>query len=114
MELLDRHQQAVRKHLPLCRQHDFIARYQPQQHAIAPVDSTYWLVLRMMLPSAIIIYAIVAASIAFGPSHQSAAIEATLRAAGVLGRCFHQLCADGQRILSELIADWHSINASLE
>ena len=114
MELLDLHQQAVRKHLPLCRQNDFVARYQPQQYVIAPVFPTYWLVLRMALPWAIIICAIVAALIAFGFSNQNSAIEATLRAAGILVRCFHQLCVDGQRILSEIIADWHAISASFE
>jgi hypothetical protein len=109
MELLD--QQAVGKHLPLHRQNHVITHYQSQQYVIGPVFPARWPGLRMALPWAIFIVAVL---IAFVLSNQDSAIQATLHAAGILIRCFHRLSVDGQRILSELIADWHSINASFD
>jgi hypothetical protein len=113
MELLDRQQQAARKHLPLRRQNDIINRHQPQQYVIGPPSLTYWLAPPTALYWAIIIYSIVATMIAFAPLNQNSVVEATLHGAGILIRCFFRLSVDGERILSELIADWHFINASI-
>jgi hypothetical protein len=108
MELLDRHQ-AVRKQ-PSHRQNDVIPRY-PKQCVIGPVFPSHCLDLRTAFPWAIFIAATV---IAIALSTQDSVIEATLRTTGILVRCIHRLSIDGERILSELIADWHSINASFD
>ena len=114
MKLPGRYLQSVNKHLPECRQGDSIARYQPQQYVTGPVSSMPWPVLRMVVPSAIIIYAIGAALIVFVLPNQTSAIEVTFRAAGNLIRCLHRLSVDGHQILSQLIAGWHAINASMD
>jgi hypothetical protein len=110
MELLDRHQ-AARKQPTLHRQNDVITRYQPKQCVIGPVFPSHCLDLRTAFPWAIFIVATV---IAIALATQDSVIEATLRAAVILIRCIHRLSIDGERILSELIADWHSINASFD
>jgi hypothetical protein len=113
MELIDRSQQPIRKLLLLRRQDDIIAPFSPQQDVISPLPPTHWLILRMAIPWAIIIYSIVVALIVFVPSNQDSAIDATLHAVGILIRCFHRLSVDCEQLLRELIADWHSINASI-
>jgi len=113
MEHLDRYPQAARRRLPLCRQDGLITTHQPQ-HMIGPILPTHFRVLRAAFLWAIIVYSIVAVLIALGPSNQHAAIEVALRATGILIRCLHRLCVDARQILNELIADWHSINASLD
>jgi hypothetical protein len=112
MEHIDRYPQVAR-HLPLRRHHNLITRNQPL-HGIDPMFPAHWRVLRAAFLWAIIVYSIVAALIALGPSNQHSAIEITLRATGILIGSIHRLCVDGERILNELIADWNSINASLD
>jgi len=113
MEHLDRYPQAVRRRPPLCRQDSLITWHQPQ-HGISPILPTHFRVLRAAFIWAIIIYSVVAVLIALGPSHQYSAIEIAFRTSEILIRCFHQLCVDAGKILNELIADWNSINASLD
>ena len=114
MEHPDRYMQALGKHLPQCRHADFVDHRQPAQYVNAPIYPTHWPVLRMAIPWAIIAYCILAALIVFEPSTQNSAIEATFHASEILLRCFHRLAVDSEQIVSELIADWHSINASMD
>jgi len=114
MEHLDRYPQAVRGHQPLLKQDGLIRPYQPRQQAICPMFPAHWRSLGPAFLLAIIVYSIVAALIALGPSSQHSAMEIALRATEVLFRCFHRLCVDCGQILNELIADWNSINASLD
>ena len=98
MELLGQYLQPARKHS------------QQQQQ-----DDLHWIVLRAVFLWAAIIYCIVAvALIAFGPSNQESVIEAVFRTAGILIRCFYRLSVDGERILSEFLAQWHSINVTID
>jgi hypothetical protein len=62
------------------------ARYQPQQYLIGPaIFPVYWYVMRLVLPWALIIYAVVnAVVIVFVTPSGSSVLEAVLRAPGIL------------------------------
>jgi len=114
MEHLHRNPLAARGHQTLRKQDGLFRPYQPQQQVICPVFPMHWRVLGPVFLWAIVVYAIVAVLIALGPSNQHSAIEIAFRTSEILIRCFHQLCVDAGKILNELIADWNSINASLD
>jgi hypothetical protein len=97
MELFNRPPQAVKNH--------------PSLHLSGDVC---WFGLRTFLLWAAVTFLIVACLLAFRSLNQSSAIETALRTSGILIRCFYRLSVDGEEILSEVLAGWHSINASLE
>jgi hypothetical protein len=96
MELLHRHLQAAKNHLPQ-RWPDDVCRNG----------------LHTFLVWTLIVYTIAGTLIVFGHLNQGSASQAALQASGILIRCAYRLSVDGEQALSVVLDVWHSINTSI-